>query len=79
MKQKAYIIDWVDSVTDGNWQPLHQNYGISLCQTIGYYVTEDKHSFTLALNRDTTGINAPYGSIITIPKVAIKHKRIIKI
>ena len=79
MKQKIYIIDWVDSMSDTGWKHSSQleqvEYPIARCQTIGFFVNETKEYITLALNRDLIGGNCPYGDLISIPKVAIKRKK----
>ena len=80
MKQKIYIIDWIDSISNPGWKHSDELEGsLALCQTVEFYVSEDKESITLALNRDLTGHNVPFGELMTIPKIAIKRKRKISI
>ena len=76
--QKVLKIDWVDSMSDQSWQQAHTHHEAGLCQSIGYLVDEDKSQVTLALNRMTDGGVYPYGSTVTIPKVAILHRKQVK-
>lgn len=78
MNQKVLKIDWIDSMSDQSWQSAHTPHSVGLCQSIGYLVNEDKIQLTLALNRMTNGGDYPYGSTITIPKVAITHRKQLK-
>jgi hypothetical protein len=78
--QKIYLIDWVDSLTNTGWKHSDELTGqLALCQTVGFYVNDTKEFITLALNRDLTGANSPYGELMSIPKVSIKRKRILKV
>ena len=76
MGQKIYLVSWLDSKGSPGWKHSDElETNLAMCQTVGFYVTESKESITLALNRDLTGENAPFGDLITIPKVTIKKKK----
>jgi hypothetical protein len=76
MKQKIYLVDWIDSAGNPGWKHSDElEISLAMCQTIGFYVSENKDAIILALNRDITGENLPFGELIAIPKVAIKRKR----
>ena len=72
-----YLIDWVDTATHDGWH--HGDEG-SCCmnQSVGFYVKEDKKSITIALSKAVQEGFLPYGSLITIPRVCIKKKRLVK-
>jgi len=79
MKQKIYLIDWIDSVSNPGWKNGDGlNPPLAQCQTVGFYVSESEEALTVALNRGETNCYSPYGDLISIPKVAIKRKRILK-
>jgi hypothetical protein len=76
-KPRIYLITWIDSVSNTGWKHSFElETGNATMQTIGFYVMENKDYITLALSRDTTGNNSPFGDLISIPKVAIKKKKI---
>ena len=78
MKQKAYHIKWIDSAGNFGWQGVSEKYTPAQCESIGFLVKESKDCITIALNRATDEGNAPYGELMTIPKIAIKRKKQIK-
>ena len=81
MKQKAYIVNWVDSASHEGWTHTHDLENVGVCdnQTIGFYVREDNRSITLALNRALLADYAPYGGFISIPKSCISKKRLVRL
>lgn len=75
----AYII-WVDSHSpaDSGWLKRAKiDTGPLLCYSIGIVVDESKHNITVAGHWDEE--NLSYTGIMTIPKVAIKRIKKIKI
>lgn len=75
------LIDWIDSCSTSGWQ--HSNdckaEMLMTCQTVGFFVDETKDRLCVGLNRTTKEGFTPFGELITIPKVAIKRKRKLKI
>jgi len=80
MKQKIYLIDWIDAAGSEGWKSSSDlDLPIMKVQTIGFYISENEESITVALNRAVNDGYYPYGELISIPKVCIKRKKIIKV
>lgn len=78
---KILQIDWIDSASEHGWlstSEVENRPTVAHCQTVGYLVKETKDVVSIAQNRDMDGTHYPFGEIITIPKVAIKKKKILK-
>ena len=79
-KQKAYMIDWLDSAGISGWaNPSSVDDAMMECQSIGFYVKETDKSITIALSKNMSGRCVPYSELVSIPKCAIKKKKQIKI
>lgn len=72
---KAMHIKWIDSISQSGWLDSPSKLDMR-CETIGWFVKEDKDSIIVALNRSHE--NDGVGHIIQIPKAAIKSKKWIK-
>lgn len=73
------LIDWVDSHSCYGWLNEDEIHNADmLCQSIGFLIKEDKKNITLALSRALNENYKPYGDTITIPKVTIRKRSIIK-
>lgn len=72
----AYV-EWVDSVhTRATWAKAAEiDTSLSIIKSIGYVVKENKESVTLACSHG----DGDYLGIITIPKVAIKKRKVVRI
>ena len=72
-KNDIIFIEWVDSCGQSGWVESGDLGGeISHCETVGFFVNDDKEGITLALNRTTHENHKPYGELISIPQIAIK-------
>lgn len=79
-QSKILMITWIDSCSSNGWQqPAEAKARISECQSVGFLVEETKDAIALALSRTTQEGFAPYADIVSIPKVAIKRKRVIRL
>ena len=78
-KPVILLIDWVDSVNSSGWKPTDEcKADLLICQTAGFLVEETKDAICLALNRTTRTGYYPFGELVSIPKVAIKARRILR-
>jgi hypothetical protein len=78
-KPNILLIDWVDSVNNSGWLTTDEcKADLLVCQTAGFLVDEDKDSICIALNRTTRKGYRPFGELISIPKVAVKARRILR-
>lgn len=75
-KQKAFLVDWMDSASEPGWMlPEQLDSSAVICQSIGFFVQETKDVLTLALNRGLKNSARPFGDLIHIPKVSILKRR----
>lgn len=75
-------VEWVDSDRDSGWQltaDLHNQLARSmLCKSVGYYFRDIGDSIQLVQSQTGhASHNEQVNGILTIPKVAIKRKRIL--
>jgi len=78
-KPKMVYLEWVDSASSrAGWiSPDRLDYTKLMCATAGFVLREDKESITVV---GSYGIDE-YGNVhsdITIPKIAIKKRRVLK-
>jgi len=70
-------VDWIDSNSKFGWlDKVDCKCDIIVCQSVGYVIDETDEGIALAQSRllsDSDGYK-PYADIISIPKVAIKHR-----
>jgi hypothetical protein len=76
---KMLLVDWMDSASNPGWKSSDELQAtICLCQTVGFLVLETDAALVLALSRGTQEGYRPYSDLISIPKVAITRRRIIR-
>lgn len=74
---KIVWIRWVDSVVpaENGWhKPSDLNLNPLVIESAGILVSEDKHQITLC---NSMGNNAHITGVITVPKCAIKKRRLL--
>lgn len=71
---KILYVEWMDAAASSSWDKFDNN-GIHFCRSIGFLIKETKLDITLAAAVSGDEANAT----ISIPKVWIKKKRIIKL
>ena len=83
---KLLMVDWVDSASfRGFWNTVEDHYSeprATFCRTVGWVVVENDEYLTLGSSTSSQDpkremVNSVAGSI-TIPKCAIKKRRIIR-
>lgn len=82
MKERIIDVRWVDSGTGGGWQFLtHLDAAPCECRTVGFLLHENKDSITVSssLSFGTDGKPNQAADPITIPKVAVKSRRFVKV
>lgn len=78
-KPKILKIEWDDSSSLAGWRDEEEcKVEICHCETVGYFISEDKNGICLALNRTSNEGYKPYGHVISIPKSAIRKKTILR-
>jgi len=76
-QKKVMLIRWLDSIGSSGWIKDHKDQNL-LCESIGYYISENKESIKLAQSFSYSG-NGSYADYIEIPKGCIKKKRWIRV
>jgi len=68
-------VEWIDSCGDSGWVGASEVglYNVSSNRTAGYLVSRDGHQVKVAQSRCTTPGVKPWGSIISIPVVAVRR------
>jgi len=78
--EQILLIDWVDSYTINGWTMTSDcKAEILLCQSVGFKVDETEDAICIALNKATKDGFRPYGELMSIPKVAIKGMKVIRV
>lgn len=79
--RKPVHVRWIDSGGHRGWNdPADLNLKPMECESLGWLVHEGKDAVTVALNRVADGSScAPFGELMTIPRVAIKRMRRVKL
>lgn len=76
---KICIVNWNDTSTDVGWKSDQElKSPMCTCQTVGFYISEDKKVIRLALSRTMQRGFVPFGDVITIPKSAITNRKNVK-
>lgn len=76
-KHKVAYIEWIDSSGRAGWYDIDKDYDVCIIQSIGYLVSENDNSVTIAASIDYEFDNVL--SPITIPKCSIKKRKYIKV
>ena len=77
---KMLAVEWMDHHTDGGWkteeQCLESMRRPLICRTVGFLVSEDRR--TLSLAQSCTQETGRYGELINILKSTIVRRRTIR-
>ncbi len=76
MKKDKIWIKWIDSALKSGWTFDVDNTSY-ICETLGFFVKEDKKNITVALSRSNN--DDSLCMLMTIPKCAIKKRRWVKL
>ena len=76
--QNMICIEWEDSfgVSGEPWVEVEPGPENAMCVSCGFVVKEDSQTLTIAGHKATTG---QFSGVMTIPKSAIRKRRIIRI
>ena len=81
MKYQLELVTWVDASADGGWRKLPFSSKITclICKTAGFIVTETDTALRMACTiGDIDGPDAQGSEIVTIPKVSIQSRQILR-
>lgn len=76
------VIRWVDADHGSGWQMSHEEShlpGAQLCVSVGYFLRETDDSIKLVQSYTSKGLrDEQVNGLLTIPKSAIKYKRVVR-
>ena len=81
MKYQLELVTWVDASSDGGWRtlPFPKKITCLICKTAGFIVTETDTAIRMACTiGDMDGPDAQGSEIVTIPKVSIQSRQILR-
>ena len=81
MKYQLELVTWIDSSAEGGWHklPFPKTITCLTCKTAGFVVTETDTAIRLACSvADIDGPEEQASEIVTIPKVAIQSRQVLR-
>ena len=77
-EHKVIVVEWEDSGSNHGWlNEGDEKVSICMCETTGFLVDETKDGIAIAQNTSSSKGYKPYGNVISIPKSAIKKRKVI--
>ena len=81
MKYQLELVTWVDATAESGWHmmPFPEKIPPLICKTAGFIVTETDTTIRIACSLGDIGGPHEQGSeIVTIPKVAIQSRQVLR-
>ena len=81
MKYQLELVTWVDATSESGWHmmPFPEKIPPLICKTAGFIVTETDNTIRIACSLGDIGGPHEQGSeIVTIPKVAIQSRQVLR-
>ena len=81
MKYQLELVTWIDASAESGWRtsPFPKKITCLICKTAGFIVTETDTAIRMACTiGDIDGPDAQGSEIVTIPKVSIQSRQILR-
>ena len=81
MKYQLELVTWIDASAESGWHklPFPDKITCLICKTAGFIVTETDTAIRIACSMADIGGPEEQGSeIVTIPKVAIQSRQVLR-